>query len=215
MSAENSSTEVADELVPQETTTPVSPKTEEDATPTRKKSSAKWSSKCLPIFKGPLLMSWVMALLALAFFILTALYAFRSTVASNVQIIGSSPSRPTTVLRVLSELVAIFLAGTISGVFERLQHMFVSYRRSGLRLTDYLGLDAGTGIFGLLGIFLRREGQRFPTRVWSAIRLSAMALVPVLSVLIMSKSPFSAFEETSLLLSFSNINPCICLKAHI
>src|SRR5437764_14853853 len=107
------------ELLPQSAKTPAPPNTD-----TARRPRAR-------ILKGPLLVPWVLALLTFAFFSLTVLYAFRSTAASRIRIIGSSPSRPTSVLRVLSELVAVLLTATIAGVFERLQHMLVSRKHTG------------------------------------------------------------------------------------
>lgn len=66
--------------------------------------------------KGPLITVWILSILTLIFFILTILYGLNSSAVSYISAFGGSPSRPTTVLRALSEMVSLLMVATISGV---------------------------------------------------------------------------------------------------
>jgi hypothetical protein len=55
-------------------------------------------------------------------------------------------------------------------------------------LADYLALQAGTGVMALLRLAVKKGVLSVKTRMWSAVRLVSIVLVPVLGVLIMSES---------------------------
>jgi hypothetical protein len=139
---------------------------------------------------------WSSAFTSSALYILTVLYASQSTILSRVRSVGGSPSHTILVLRVLSELASLSLATTIAAVFEGLQCMLVSRGKqtsgqtdgAGFELSNYLGLDSGTGILGLLGMALGRRVSKITTRSWSIIRLVAIVMIPLLNILIMGKS---------------------------
>ena len=132
---------------------------------------------------------WLSGLTALTFYLLTVLYASQSTLLSQIRFVGSSPSYTILVLRVLSEIASLLLATTIAAVFQRLQSMLVSRSsHGGMRLTDYLGLEAGTGVLGLLSMALGTGVSKMTTRVWGTIRLVSIIIVPLLNILIMGKS---------------------------
>lgn len=130
--------------------------------------------------------AWMSAVFTLILLILTALYASQTTFASSIRVIYSSSSHAIFVLRALSELTGLLLATTIAAAFERIQWLFI-VKRHGLRLTDYLALQAGTGVMGLLLLAVGRGVSRISTRLWSVVRLISVLLVPVLGVLLMSK----------------------------
>jgi hypothetical protein len=132
--------------------------------------------------------SAALALSALGLHILTTLYAFRPEFITRYHVIGRSPSRGLFILRVLSELAALMAAATIATAFEKVRWMNMGHNgnKRGVPLADYIALEPGTGVSGLLqmAIGLRKSG--FTSRTWSAIRLIATVIIPLLSVLIMS-----------------------------
>lgn len=160
----------------------------------------------------PLVLAWISAMLTLVFLIMTAVYAVQATVASRIRFVYASSSNTMFVLSVLSGMTGLFLAATIAAAFERLQWLLVA-RKEGLQLTKFLGLQTGTGLNGL---FVLMAGGGHPilttTRLWAAVRLGSIILVPILGMVIMSKwlpeltSPF-------ILLHNSLSTPCITAAA--
>ena len=132
-------------------------------------------------------LSWTCAGLALVSLVLTALYASQTLVASRIHFLYSSSSHTIFVLSVLSSVTGVFLAATIASTYERLQWLLI-VRRGGVRYSQFLGLHAGTGVPGLLALVFG-GGHPFLSsiRLWSAIRLLSLALVPVVGILIMSE----------------------------
>lgn len=139
-------------------------------------------------FDGSLLSVWLSALLALALLILTSVYAGNSSLLAGHPSIGRSPSNVLLVLRVLSELAGVMLATTIAGTLEMLQWMLISRQRGkkGMSFTDYLVMNAGTGVPGLLRLAFGRDVPKLSSRFWSMTRLTGIAMVPLLNVVIMS-----------------------------
>ncbi|KAF2760538.1 hypothetical protein EJ05DRAFT_509064 [Pseudovirgaria hyperparasitica] len=133
-------------------------------------------------------LSWISSILALVFLALTSIYASSNSFMSKISFIGSSPSNTILVLRVLSEIAGVTLAAAIAGAFEKLQFILVTRRHhtTGFRLTDYLALEAGTGMSGLLAIMVSYGVKHAVTRGWSLLRITAIVMVPILNVLIMS-----------------------------
>jgi hypothetical protein len=138
---------------------------------------------------GNIPMAWLSAFLTLILLVLTTLYASQATLMSKVRLIYSSRSHTIFILRALSEVTSILLATTMASAFERVQWLFV-VGKDGIQLPDYLALEAGTGVMGLLLLAAGKAVPRVTTRIWSAVRLISIVLVPVLGVLIMSKSAF-------------------------
>jgi len=139
--------------------------------------------------KGPLIIVWILSILTLIFFVLTILYGLNSSAVSRISAFGGSPSRPTIVLRALSEMVSLLMVATISGVLQRLQHLCVVHR-IGNWLIGYLTLDPGVGVFGLLGTLFGPGTGWLPARFWNLGRMWFILMIPALSVLVMSKIPF-------------------------
>jgi hypothetical protein len=133
-----------------------------------------------------LLLAWMYALLTLVFIILTAVYASQTTFASRLRFLYTSTSNTIFVLSLLSGITGIFLAGTISATFELLQWLLVA-RDNGLSFPSFLGLQAGTGITGLIVLSVWRGHSLWTSaRIWGVTRLVSIVLVPILGILIMS-----------------------------
>jgi hypothetical protein len=134
-------------------------------------------------------LSWLSALLALVCLILTITYAFYPQSVSHLKAIGGSPSSALLVLRILSEIAGVLLAATIAAAFEKLQFILVARDGDGggLRFLDYLSLQAGAGMPGLIGAAVWRGGIEMATRIWSIVRLISIVLVPILNIVAMSK----------------------------
>lgn len=165
---------------------------------------SRYASRFRPARQLPL--AWTSALLTVVFLILTAVYSSQPTVASRMRLLYTSSSNTIFVLSILTNLTAVFLSATIAATFERLQWILVA-RRDGLRLTNFLSLQAGTGSTGLLAL-TAGGGQpiRATARLWSAGRFVSIILGPVLSILIMSESfPYCAFK--SFLISCYHFTP--------
>jgi hypothetical protein len=129
-------------------------------------------------------LAWAGALLTVGFLILTSVYASDATAASHIRFLYSSSSNTIFVLSVLSSFTGLFLTATIAATFEKVQWLLIS-RPGGLRLSKYLSLQPGTGLMGLLTLIFGRS--RVATRMWALVRLETLVLVPIVSILIMSK----------------------------
>ncbi|OAP58486.1 hypothetical protein AYL99_07576 [Fonsecaea erecta] len=128
--------------------------------------------------------AWVPACFTVILLALTALYAIRPSLWKS-DFINSSPSNAIFVLRALSEVTAFLLAITVASSFELLQWL-LTVREGGIPLTEYLCLQEGTGILGLIKLTAEaRSSAR--TRLWGGLRLLAVVLLPILGVLIMSE----------------------------
>ncbi|KAH7128296.1 hypothetical protein B0J11DRAFT_267154 [Dendryphion nanum] len=132
-------------------------------------------------------LAWTSAILATTFLVLTSVLASNGSATSHVRFLYTSSSNSIFVLSVLSSFTGIFLSATIAATFEKVQWSLISQQR-GLRVSKFLSLQPGTGIPGLLTLLVGRGlSMRSSIRVWVAVRLSAILLVPILSILIMSK----------------------------
>ena len=134
-----------------------------------------------------MLLTWLLMFVTVALFILTVYYALRPILGPHASWVGSSPSHAILLLRILSEGAGLFCAATVASSTECLQWMLVS-RKIGLRLSTLLGLQTGTGVKGLLSLMIV-SGIAPGTRLWSLVRLCFIAVVPILSVIIMSRNP--------------------------
>jgi len=132
--------------------------------------------------------AWTALLFTIGFMILTLVYASNATAASHIQFLYNSSSKTIFVLSILSSITGLFLTATIAATFERVQWLLIS-RPNGLRLTRYLTLQPGTGLMGLLTLLFGRS--RAGTKMWAMVRMMAIVLVPISSIVIMSTlSPF-------------------------
>jgi hypothetical protein len=135
-------------------------------------------------------LAWLSAFLTLVFLTLTSLYASQTMFTVKERIAHSSESYAIFILRLLSEIAGVLLAMTVAAAFERVQWLLV-VRTDGTWLTNYLALQAGTSVMGLLALTVGRGVSRVTTRLWSAIRLVSVVLIPALGVIIMSKLTFN------------------------
>lgn len=126
---------------------------------------------------------WLSPCLTLILLTLTALYAFRPGLWKS-EFINSSQSNAIFVLRALSEATGFLLAITISSAFEMAQWL-LTVRADGMAFTDYLVLQPGTGILGLMGSIVGRTKGQGQTTLWSILKLVTMILLPGLGILIM------------------------------
>lgn len=130
---------------------------------------------------------WTAAILTTAFLILTSVFASDVSATSHIKFLYSSSSNSIFALSVLSSFTGLFLGALIASTFEKVQWLLIS-RQRGLRMTNFLTLQPGTGIMGLLTLLLGRGlDLKSSTRFWAAVRLTSILLVPTLSILIMSK----------------------------
>jgi hypothetical protein len=113
---------------------------------------------------------------------------------SHLKIIGGSPSSALLWLRILSEAAAVALAALIAATFEHLQWLLTG-RGDGACFLDYLSLQAGSGLPGLLGVMLWKGGINMTTRLWSLTRLVSIALLPILNIVAMSKCKYIKFAS--------------------
>jgi hypothetical protein len=131
---------------------------------------------------------WVSAVLSLLLLILTIAYASRCIGVSRYQSIGSSRSRTILVLRVLSELTTTMLGLTLALTMERVQwHQIL--RERGQSFLSFLGLAPGTSILGLAQLLFVKGPCMASWRWWSLSRLTLIAILPILNVVIFGKSP--------------------------
>jgi hypothetical protein len=135
---------------------------------------------------------WMVALLALASFILTILYALYSKAISSDPVIGGSQNSAIRTLSAASILTTHnFLAATINASFDNLRGWLIVRRPLGY-LED-LAFQSTSKTDFLKLIFGRNRKQIRP-RVWSALRLVATVLPSLLNFLLMSTPhplPFS------------------------
>jgi hypothetical protein len=169
--------------------------------PRPKRQRPAWLPPWVPFKEGRYLglakqtiLAWVSLILALAFFLLTVSYAAKKSSISDLKFVLCSRSNTILVLRLLSEAAALFLSATIHSTFELAQWVLIS-RPGGIRLSQYLALQSGTGPLGLIVLAL---GGGLPLGHWpmkpralSLARLLAELTVPVLGVLIMSETVLS------------------------
>jgi hypothetical protein len=81
------------------------------------------------------------------------------------------------------------LAATVAAAFNTLQTILVARNNPprGLGFLDYLVLQEGSGFSSLVSIVAWRGKVGIATRLWSVVRLIAIALVPVLNIVVMSE----------------------------
>lgn len=154
--------------------------------------------------KWQILGKWLPACLSLILLILTSLYAFRPGLWKS-DFINSSQSHAIFVLRALSEVTGFLLAITVSSAFETVQWL-LAVGADGMAMTDYLALQPGTGMLGLLSFAVGGTKGRGHTRLWSILRLIATILLPGLGVLIMCKFRLTSARTASCLLCCTTVS---------
>lgn len=140
------------------------------------------------------ILAWSSTILATAFFLMTVAYATEKSRFTAAKFVHSSRSNTIMVLRVLSEIAGVFLAGSVYSTFEVVQWVLIS-RPDGIRLPQFLALQSSTGPLGLLMIALGRglPASQWPMkpRLMSLLRLLAQVAIPLTGVLVMSESAAS------------------------
>jgi len=139
---------------------------------------------------------WFLVLLTTALILLTALQANGSALTRNIPLVSHSGSYSIFFLRIISELAGLSLAATLAVTLEQVKWAIVtigsgndlteSSRAS--QLVEFLALDIGTTIPGLLRLLVSPSISSLKARLWSLVRLITMIVVPVTGVLIMSAS---------------------------
>lgn len=113
---------------------------------------------------------------------LTALYA-NGTVKNLMEdsFFTSSQSNPLLVLRLLTEACALLLAALVMVVVEDLQWALAS-RPQGVSLLHFIGLDAGTGVWGLVRLLATAEWKE---KYSSLFRLIVICTIPLPGIVLM------------------------------
>lgn len=129
----------------------------------------------------------VLIFLTLSLLVLTCLQASGSILTRNIALVNQSRGYSIFLLRALSELAGVSLSATISAALERIKWAMICREgRSRARFVDFLALQDGTTLLGLLSLAAGAVVPFFMTRVWSIIKLIIMVLVPGIGILIMS-----------------------------
>jgi hypothetical protein len=130
---------------------------------------------------------WLVALLALVFYVMTILYAFYSGAVSFLPTIGGAENRP---LRTLSGLsivtIHILLVSTFTASFDNLKRWLLA---DGLKYLNYLVLLGLPTASGYLKLLFGPNKNRIGTKVWSILRILAIALPSLLNFLLTSRPP--------------------------
>jgi hypothetical protein len=137
---------------------------------------------------------WFLILLTVILILLTALQANGSVLTKNLPLVSNSRSYSIFFLRVISELAGLSLAATLSVTLEQVKWAAVTIGSGheptessrAKRLAEFLALDIGTTIPGLLRLLISPSISSLKARMWSLGRLITMIVVPVIGVLIMS-----------------------------
>ncbi|OLN96335.1 hypothetical protein CCHL11_04516 [Colletotrichum chlorophyti] len=113
---------------------------------------------------------------------LTTLYSAGSAKAlMRLNFFVTSSKNSILILRVLTELCAITLAGLVVVVVEDLQWALAS-RPGGVSLLHFVGLDSGTGVWGLLRLLATAEWKQ---KYSSLFRLLVICSIPLPGVILM------------------------------
>jgi hypothetical protein len=129
----------------------------------------------------------ILIFLTLILLVLTCLQASGSILTKSFTLVNQSRAYSIFFLRAFSELAGVSLAATISATLERVMWaMICRNSQSRARFVDFLALQQGTTLLGLLSLAAGAAVPSFKTRLWSILRLIIMILVPGIGILIMS-----------------------------
>ncbi|KAL1647831.1 hypothetical protein SLS58_002632 [Diplodia intermedia] len=124
----------------------------------------------------------ILLLLALVMVILTALYSTGSAKSlMRGKIFATSSSNAILVLRILTELCAVILSALVIVVVEDLQWALAS-RPEGVGLLHFIGLDSGTGVWGLCRLLATADWKQ---KYSSAFRLLVILSIPLPGIILM------------------------------
>lgn len=102
----------------------------------------------------------ILLLLAVVMVVLTALYSTGSAKSlMKGKIFTTSSSNSILVLRILTELCAVILGALVIVVVEDLQWALAS-RPGGVSLLHFVGLDSGTGVWGLVRLLATADWRQ-------------------------------------------------------
>jgi hypothetical protein len=133
----------------------------------------------------------VLIFLTLTLLVLTCLQASGSILTRHFTLVNQSRGHSIFFLRAFSELAGVSLSATISATLEHIKWAMICRRgRSRARFIDFLALQQGTTLLGLLSLAAGAAVPSVKARFWSIIRLLIMVLVPGIGVLIMSMIHF-------------------------
>ncbi|KAF4301717.1 hypothetical protein GTA08_BOTSDO10036 [Botryosphaeria dothidea] len=124
----------------------------------------------------------ILLLLAVVMVILTALYSTGSAKSlMKGKIFTTSSSNSILVLRILTELCAVILGALVIVVVEDLQWALAS-RPGGVSLLHFVGLDSGTGVWGLVRLLATADWRQ---KYSSAFRLMIILSIPLPGIILM------------------------------
>ena len=130
---------------------------------------------------------WILIFLTLILLVLTCLEARGSILTRNFQLVNLSRSYSIFFLRAFSELAGLSLSATISATLERIKWVMICRNgQSRAKFVDFLALQEGTTILGLLSLATGAAVPSVKARLWSIARLIFMVLIPGIGILIMS-----------------------------
>ncbi|KAJ5000292.1 hypothetical protein K4K48_002899 [Colletotrichum sp. SAR 10_66] len=126
--------------------------------------------------------TWALWLLGALMVTLTGLYSTGSAKALMKQsFFVASPQNSILLLRVLTELCAVVLAALVVVVVEDLQWALAS-RPGGVSLLHFVGLDSGTGVWGLLRLLATADWKE---KYSSLFRLLVICSIPLPGIILM------------------------------
>ncbi|POS76382.1 hypothetical protein DHEL01_v205226 [Diaporthe helianthi] len=127
---------------------------------------------------------WTLCLLLLALLmvILAGVYSTGSATAlMRVKFFTTSSANAILILRVLTELCALTMAALVLVVMEDLQWALAS-RPEGVSLLHFVGMDSGTGVWGLLRLLATADWKE---KYSSLFRLLVICTIPLPGIILM------------------------------
>ncbi|KAK2613410.1 hypothetical protein N8I77_000327 [Diaporthe amygdali] len=127
---------------------------------------------------------WTLCLLLLALImvILTAFYSTGSATAlMRDKFFTTSSANAILILRVLTEACAVIMAALVVVVVEDLQWALAS-RPEGVSLLHFVGMDSGTGVWGLLRLLATADWRQ---KYSSLFRLMVICTIPLPGIILM------------------------------
>lgn len=158
--------------------------TDGDNTPPMRRRSTKRMSGVIDLQESSRFGWWtpVLLLLTILVVMITALYA-NGSVKNLMQdkFFTNTSSNAILILRILTEICALLLTALIVLVVEDLQWALAS-RPQGVSLLHFVGLDAGTGIWGLIRLFATADWHE---KYSSLLRLLVICTIPLPGIILM------------------------------
>lgn len=164
-----------------------SPSTEQlrgDGTPPLRRRSTKRMSAVIDLQESSRFGWWtpVLLLVTLMMVTITAMYANGSVKGlMQEKFFTSSSSNAILILRILTEACALLLAALVVLVIEDLQWALAT-RPQGVSLLHFVGLDGGTGVWGLIRLLITADWSE---KYSSLFRLLVICTIPLPGVILM------------------------------